>query len=69
MTTNEDTVTLKGGPFNNVAVARPSGRSLQVFGDSKKVCARYRQGRDRDTFTFRGMERIVVTMPKPGAVA
>lgn len=69
MSAAEGTVTLKGGPFNNVAVPRPSGRSLLVFGARKDVGERYGQGRDRDTFTHRGSERIVVSLPAPGATA
>ena len=61
----EDNVTLKGGPFNTVAVPRPNGRSLLVFGSLKDEGARYRQGREKNTFTYRGMEVVTVSLPAP----
>jgi hypothetical protein len=56
-----ETVHLKGGPCDGVEVLATTGQSLLVecAADDPDVVARYRPGREKGVYAFRGMDRVV----------
>lgn len=69
--TVQNVVRLVGGPYNGLEVPRPaSGASLTIWEDGEPSpgaeCARYRPGRDKGTYTYRGKDRLVATLPQVG---
>lgn len=60
-------VTLKGGPCDGLRVLATLGQSLLMEDSAEpgKV-ARYRPGRAKGTYTFRGFDTIVAVLPSPG---
>lgn len=55
-------VTLKGGPFDGAIVNVKDGHSLVCDIENDRV-ARYRPGRDKSTYTFRGFDTVIARLP------
>lgn len=60
-------VTLRGGPCDGLSLTVTWGQSLLMeSAESSGEVARYRPGRENGIYTFRGMDRVVATLPAPG---
>jgi hypothetical protein len=59
-------VLLKGGPYDGVQVNVTPRQSLVLeSSDELGRVARYRPGRERGVYTFRGMDTVVARIPWP----
>lgn len=62
-------VTLDGGPFDGLEVQIVGGGPLAIQGDPvpEGNVARYTATRDKAVYRFRGVSKVVATLPLPGA--
>lgn len=61
-------VLLIGGPYDGQTVPAHWGNTVVLTGGplEEPECARYRPTRERGKYRFRGMDRIVGSIPIPG---